>query len=208
MLLDRSLLGSAPSGDSVPFASKSEHLHDLVVVYNSGKKKWDIQQYYQEQFGAFSAATSIPAGNSGQIVFIRGYISPSWVCAIGSKYHIDPEFFRRHLDFLSTSVHTHSYGFPSLASSSNNIVRLCVSTILHRDNYVRQDLPLQRSDQSTGLGRYKVQQLGSNKAFCGDSLVREYSTVCSHFSIIEQWISLCIMKRGSGWTGRRLYYMP
>lgn len=209
MLQDRSLLTlTKPEEDAILFASKSEQPHDLVVVYSSGERKWDVQQYSQEQHDAFSAATSVSAGGSGQIVFIRGFISPSWVSVIGSKYNIDPEFFRRHMDFLSTSIHRHAYGFPSLASASNNIFRLCVSTLLHRDDFGGQDLHSQRSDQSTQLGTYKIQQLRSTRICCGDSLVREYSTVCSCFSVIEQWISLCIVKADRGWVGKRQCYMP
>ncbi len=55
-----------------------------------------MQHYRQEQYDAFYAATSAPAGSLGQVVFIRGFMSPSWVSAMGSKYNIDPEFFRRH----------------------------------------------------------------------------------------------------------------
>jgi hypothetical protein len=39
---------------------------------------------------------------------------------------------------------------------------------------------------------FRIQQLGSTRVSCGDSVVREHSTVCSSFSVIEQWISLCI----------------
>lgn len=178
------------------------------MVYKNGENKWDVQQYSQEQHEAFSAATSVPAGDSGQIVFIRGFISPSWLAAIGSKYNIDPEFFRRHMDFLSASIDRHAYSFPSLASSSNNIFRLCVNTLLHRDDFGGQDLHSQRSDQSTKLRTYKMQQLGSTRVRCGDSLVREYSTVCSRFSVMEQWISLCITKTDRGWAGKRQYCIP
>lgn len=205
MLQDRSLLNSAkPEENAILFASRSTQRHDLVVVYNSGERKWDVQRYSQEQHESFLAATSVPAGDLGQIVFIRGFISPSWVSAIGSKYNIDPEFFRRHMDFLSASIDRHAYSFPSLASSSNNIFRLCVSTLLHRDDFGGQDLQSQRSDQSAELGTYKMQQLGSTSVCCGDSLVREYSTVCSCFSVIEQWISLCITKSDKGWAGKRV----
>lgn len=204
MLQDRSLLHSAsPREDATLFASKSEEPHDLVIVYNSGEKKWDVQQYSQQEHEAFSAVTSIPAGGAGQIVFIRGFISPSWVSAIGSKYGIDPEFFRRHMDFLSASIDRHAYSTPSLASSSKNLFRLCVNTLLHRDDFGGQDLQSQRSNQSAELATYKIQQLGSTKVCCGDSLVREYSTVCSSFSVIEQWISLCITKTESGWAGKK-----
>ncbi|UKZ83206.1 hypothetical protein TrVFT333_011011 [Trichoderma virens FT-333] len=201
MLQDRSLLHSAnPRDDATLFASKSEEPHDLVIVYNSGERKWDMQQYTQHEHEAFSAVTSIPPGGAGQIVFIRGFISPSWVSAIGSKYGIDPEFFRRHMDFLSASIDRHAYSTPSLPSSSKNLFRLCVNTLLHRDDFGGQDLQSQRSEQSTELATYKIQQLGSTRVCCGDSLVREYSTVCSSFSVIEQWISLCITKTESGWT--------
>lgn len=178
------------------------------MVYNGGEGKWDMQNYSQEQHEAFSAATSVPAGGSGQLVFIRGFISPSWVSVIGSKYNIDPKFFRRHMEFLSASMDRHAYSFPSLASSSNNIFRLCVSTLLHRDDFGGQDLQLQRSVQSTELGTYKIQQLGSNRVCCGDSLVREYSTVCSCLSVIEQWILICITKTDKGWAGKRQCYIP
>ncbi|OQE22199.1 hypothetical protein PENFLA_c013G06131 [Penicillium flavigenum] len=206
MVQDRRIFKSARLEDDESdfasiFASKSDQPHDLVVVYSSdGEKKWNVQQYNQEQHEDFYSETSIPAEGAGQMVFIRGYISPSWVSVLGSKYNIDPEFFRRHMDYLSGSIFRHSFGFPSLASSSNNIFKLCVSTLLHRDDFGGQDLQSQRSDQATELKTYKQRQLAFTKVCCGDSLVREYSTVCSSFSVIEQWISLCVAKADKGWT--------
>lgn len=204
MLLDHDLLSSPKKGEqATPSASGCRETHDLVVVYTSGDGKWDVQEYGQDEHETFYAANAAPETGLGQLVFIRGFISPSWVSTIGSKYNIDPEFFRRHMDYLSTSVYRHAYSFPSLASSSNNIYRLCVSTILHRDGFGKQDLRSQRSDQSAELGIYKTQQLGSTRVRCGDSLVREYSTLCSCFSVIEQWISLCVTRTDKGWAGKR-----
>ncbi|KAG9250044.1 uncharacterized protein F5Z01DRAFT_667467 [Emericellopsis atlantica] len=201
LLQDRSLLNSVKTEeDTAIFASETEQPHDLVVVYNSWENEWGVQHYSQEQHEALSAATSVPTGGFGQLVFIRGFLSPSWVSALGSKYNIDPEFFRRHMDFLSASIERHAYSLPSLASSSNNIFRLCVSTLLHRDDFGGQDLLAQRSAKATELAGYKIRQLASTKVRCGDSLVREYSTVCPSFSVIEQWISLCITKTEAGWA--------
>lgn len=209
MLQDRNILGSTKQdANDVLFASKSGQPHNLVVAYNSGERNWDLQEYSQEQHEAFSTAAAAPTGGSGQIVFIRGFISPSWVSVIGSKYRINPEFFRRHMDFLSASVDRHAYSSPSLASSSDNIFRLCVSTILHRDDFGGQDLPSQRSKQAIELGAYKLQQLRSANVCCGDSLVREYSTICPSFSVIEQWISFCITETSKGWTGKGLRHIP
>ena len=203
MLLDRDLL-SLPKREeqATPFASDAGQTHDLVVVYNSGEGKWDVQGYNQEEHENFYAATAVPEAGLGQLGFIRGFISPSWVLTIGSKYNIDPEFFRRHMEYLSANVDRHAFSFPSLVSSSNNIFRLCVSTLLHHDGFGGRDLQSQRSDQSTELGIYKIQQLGSTRVRCGDSLVREYSTLCSCFSVIEQWISLCVTRTDQGWAGK------
>ncbi|KAL7954778.1 hypothetical protein V8C34DRAFT_293430 [Trichoderma compactum] len=141
MLQDRSLLHPASSReDASLFVSKLEEPYDLVIVYNSGERKSDVQQCGQHEHEAFSAVTSIPPG---QIVFIRGFISPSWVSAIGSKYDIDPEFFRRHMDFLSASIDRHACSTLSLPSSSRNLFRLCVNMLLHRDDFGGQDLQLQ-----------------------------------------------------------------
>jgi hypothetical protein len=205
LLQDRSLLNSQKAeedSEATLFASDSEQPHDLVLVYDTGDRRWELQHFNQEQHADFSASASAPAAGLGQIVFLRGCISPSWLSAIGSKYSIDPEFFRRHMDFLSTSIDRHAYSFPSLASSSNNIFRLCVSTILHRDDFGGQDLQSQRSEQASELGAYKIQQLGSTKVRCGDSQVREYSTVCPRFSVLEQWVSLYITKTDGGWAGK------
>lgn len=174
--------------------------HDLVVVYHSSKKKWGFQQYSQDEHESLTANGSASEEGLGQIVFLRGFLSPSWVSAIGSTYRIDPEFFRRHMDFLSKTVHRKPFSSPSLPSTSSNMFRLCVSTILHRDHPRDQDIQHQRRDSSLRFGSYKSQQLGSAKLSCGDSLVRDYSTLCSSFSVLEQWISICITKQDKGWA--------
>lgn len=203
MLQDRSLLSTNSADDALLFASPDARPHDLVVVYDSNDGKWDVQSYSQEQHEDFSAATCTSNVGFGQIVFIRGFTSSLWVAALGSKYNVDPEFFRRHMDFLSPSINRHAYSFPSLTTTSNNIYRLCVSTILHRDDFSGEDLQRQRSYHYSELGTYRIQQLGSSRVCCGDSLVREYSTLCSSFSVVEQWISLYLARTESGWSGKR-----
>ena len=196
------LHSTKPEHDAVPYASKSDIPHELVVVYNSNKKDWDLQHYRQEEHETFGSASPASALGSCQIVFIRGFLSPSWASAIGSKYIIDPEFFRRHMHFLTANVDKHAYGFPSLPSSSNNIFRLCVNTILHRDDFGGQDLQTQRSNQARELKLYKLRELGSTRVCSGDSIVREYSTLCSSYSVMEQWISIYIANTARGWTGK------
>jgi hypothetical protein len=160
-----------------------------------------VATYNHAQHQSF-ANIPLPAGGTGQIVFIRGLVSPSWVSALGSKYSIDPEFFRRHMNFLSASIDRHAYSLPSLVTTSDNIFRLCVSTIFYRDDFGGQDLRLQRLEELAELDKYRMQQLGSTKVSCGDSIVRDYSTVCPSFSVMEQWMSLCIAKTERGWSSK------
>ena len=37
--------------------------------------------------------------------FLRGYPSATWLNELGARYKIDPEFFHRHLSFLSNDQH-------------------------------------------------------------------------------------------------------
>lgn len=205
MLQDRRPFGPVQKEEQqAPFISTSSQPYDLLVGYTSGGRKWEVRGYAQEEHEEFDVTISSPLNGAGQIVFLRGFLSPSWVSAVGSKYNIDPEFFRSHMDFLSTGVSGHAYSLSSLQSCSSNIFRLCVSTVLHRDDFGGQDLQMQRSTQSVDMGTYKIQQLGSTRMCCGDSIAREYSTICTNYSVLEQWISICVAKVESGWTGKTL----
>lgn len=136
MLQDRNILtGNASTAPKTPLVYTPDAKHDLVIVYCSADKKWHVEGYDSEQCQSLHGDMLIPADDVGQIIFIRGFISPQWVSSLGSKYSIDPDFFRRHMDFLSVSIERHAYSSPSLASSSSNIFRLCVTTILHRDDF-------------------------------------------------------------------------
>lgn len=204
ILQDRNILrtksGLSPKPPSL--VHRAGATHDLVIVYYNADKKWHIEGYHSEKSQELHGDMHISAGDVGQIVFIRGFISPRWVSTVGSKYNVDPEFFRRHMDFLSVSIERHAYSSPSLASSSSNIFRLCVTTILHKDDFGDKNIHQQRSKEADELSKYRAQQLRSSKITCGDSVVREYATLCSSFSIIEQWISLCVTKNTRGWTGK------
>ena len=98
MLLDRNLRNLPEKEQAIPFASDAGQTYDLVVVYTSGEKKCDVQRYSQEELKTFYATTTVPEAGRGQLVFIRGFISPSWVSTIGRKYNVDPKLFRRHMN--------------------------------------------------------------------------------------------------------------
>lgn len=155
---------------------------------------------------------SRPSRGAGQLLFLRGFLPPAWIGAIGSQYGIDPEFIHRHLDFFADSVHRKVFSLPSLISTTNNIIRLCVNTILFQDRPIKSgnlhiELHRCRQERADQFGTYRRQL--KTRARGGDSLVREFITLDGQYSIIEQWISIAIMKNGDGWLGMsRLYFEP
>ena len=63
------------------------------------------------------------------LLFLRGYPSKTWLCSIGWKCDVDPEFFLRHLGIHSKGAEADDYfTLPALSSTSTNIIGLRVST--------------------------------------------------------------------------------
>ncbi|KAH3919648.1 hypothetical protein HBI56_029420 [Parastagonospora nodorum] len=176
--------------------------HILVVLHELSSNASDPQCFTENDLEAFRLVQP-PAQGRSQLLFVRGFLSPEWLSTIGSKYMLDPEFILRHLDFFAGSVQRHGYGLPSLASTNSNIMRLCTSTIVHRDERFRVNHPDKlircRREQREEMSGYKRQL--RNQAKCGDSLVREFSTIDDKHSLVEQWMSLCVAKSAEGWLG-------
>lgn len=139
-----------------------------------------------------------------QLLFLRGYPSGEWLRLIGSKYHVDPEFFSRHMDFGLTEDRLNNFSLPPLPSSSWHLMRLHIMTIGFRDTLARKyrqdDIDSLRRDGNNQMENYNHQlTLGSNFEV-GDSIVRNYSTLDeTHFSI-EQRVSVCLQNMGHRWA--------
>ncbi|KAH7116703.1 hypothetical protein B0J11DRAFT_592653 [Dendryphion nanum] len=184
--------------------SKSTVPFHLIALYDLGDLTGDCSWFYNEDDINELETASRPGKDQVQLLFIRGFLSPTWISLIGSKYGIDPEFLLRHLDFFSTSPHRHLYSNPSLISTTNNITQLCVTTIFREErspggNNTSDDMISSRKDQAEKLSAYK--RLLRVQACSGDSMVRQYYTLDQQYFIMEQWISITIVKSGDGWLG-------
>jgi hypothetical protein len=144
-----------------------------------------------------------PEADKGQLLFLRGFLSPEWLAEVGSRYTVDPEFFNRHLDFLSPSTHRNCFSVPSLISTTNNIIHVYVSTIL-TDNSVYasslDNLLAYRRDIREQMIKYRRHL--QRTARPGDSVVRDYTALDLQYAIAEQRISICVMPFGDGWRGK------
>jgi hypothetical protein len=145
-----------------------------------------------------------PLKDTGQILFLRGLPSPNWISSIGGKYNIDPEFFLHHLDFFVILPARAAFSFPGPRSSSANIIRLCVSTILSHGNSViiRGNEALQKRRKLDEEMMSKYRRHFRQETDPGDSIVREFSTIDGQYSILEQYISICVSKNGDGWMSK------
>jgi hypothetical protein len=61
------------------------------------------------------------------------------------------------------------------------------------------DLQARRIEEFEAMATYrrKYQVAGQ----CGDSIVREFESLDEEYSLLEQDISICIVRNGSGWLG-------
>ena len=138
-----------------------------------------------------------------RVLFLRGYASPDWISTIGSIFRIDPEFFNRHLAFMTTLVSRSAFSTPSLPSSCRNIITLRISTILVQNSFSlcseHKNLATRRRSEAAGLNAYA--RLYQTTARYGDSIVRGFYTLDEHFSVLEQEISVCIRKSKQDWLG-------
>ena len=81
------------------------------------------------------------------LLFLRGHPTPEWLCTVGARFRVDPEYFRRHMDLNLSPGSTNRFTSPSLPSVTSNFVTLRITTIGKRK-------PVRRSkDQSIDEAR-------------------------------------------------------
>lgn len=134
----------------------------------------------------------------GQVLFLRGHLTGSWIAAIGAKYNIAPEFFRRHIHVWRASGGPVLYHVPRLPSATCGGLSLRINTLGH------SMIPFVGLSLSS---RLKVLpdlfELNPTRltAAPGSSYVRGHAYLSELQFLIEQDISITVQANGSGWTG-------
>lgn len=90
---------------------------------------------------------------------MRGYGSPKWLNTIGQKHRVDPELWRRHLEYPAFVFGGRDQHLsPSLPSSSARIFQMTIPTICSRNvgisGYEPEDLQEARRLESEAMSRY------------------------------------------------------
>lgn len=141
--------------------------------------------------------------NSSSILFVRGQPSALWLAALGATYHIDPEYYQRHLDFRSTIGRLNHFSLPPLPSSTTYITKLRYITICQSNRRGTSDqgvIDSLRFDGKKAFERYmhSLNQSIEKGIGIGNSIVRAYNVHDDIHSSIEQDISIYVSRTTSG----------
>jgi len=146
--------------------------------------------------------------DANNVLFLRGQPCPQWLVQAGTLYHIDPEFFFRHLSFLSMSSKQY-FAQPSLLSMSRSILQLNYMTIgefpTQRGDMDQSELDHLRESTRKNMLTY-FNELGKKidrNMSSSESIVRAYHVLDKHHFAIEQQATICLGMTEKGWTGKR-----
>ncbi|KAF5575008.1 uncharacterized protein FSUBG_13973 [Fusarium subglutinans] len=138
--------------------------------------------------------------DTATLLFMSGYPSPQWICALGAEFRVDPEFFRRHMSFCQVTDYNDQ---PCLPSGFLNILTLREVKLFHRENVISQDKVQQARAQSSD----DVRSSHNNLQNLGDSIVRRFSPHNERTFSTEHNISCYIAKKPQGsWFNRHVCF--
>lgn len=174
----------------------------IVRIYSYGDSE-DRARNRMLQYKAWEGHTEFqqltpPDVHSSHLVFIRGWQTREWLRVLGAHCHVDPELFRRHLEFIKGED---LYDLPGLPSISRHICQLRVTTIIkHQVPFTNERIRKARDGDDSSIVEY-LKALQS-EAIPGVSIVRRYACHNDTTSTVEQVISLSACRRsGGGWIG-------
>ncbi|MCJ1430724.1 hypothetical protein MMC27_000074 [Xylographa pallens] len=164
---------------------------------DSGRPSPDAEFKGREDLPIFR---SLPAPDAEhlQLVFLRGLLTPEWLREVGTHFSVDPEFFRRHLDFLQLGRRNY-FELPAAPSSTRKFLSFTITTICTRQNPIRAtEVPVTRRNELDAIRRF--QRSIASKATSGEPIVRRYHVLDERVIVIEQKISIAVKRsKGRGW---------
>lgn len=141
---------------------------------------------------------------ANELLFLTGRPSAEWLNAIGTHYNIDPRYFQQHLGFLPSGQRDW-HGSPAIPSKSRIALHLCVPSIIFvgaEGRYVDPyGLRKARQDCDRQLRQIFQALTASTLSQAGKSVVRRINIHSGDCIVIEQELSICLLKRGEYWTG-------
>jgi hypothetical protein len=142
----------------------------------------------------------------GRILLLRGHPTPAWLGTIGSSHLVDPEFFRRWLEFSHADDRRNKFSLPTLPSGGWNLLELPIISIGKREeNYpfkVQDEIDTVRSESATAVRTYHNGLYDRDDGVVGSSVARDLCVFDHALFAIEQKITICMQppKNTKGWN--------
>jgi hypothetical protein len=174
-----------PEYPPIAFLEKDKYSFATIHDLSGDETTDDITEICGPQQLQQLAYHRSPQASCGQALFLRGFPSCEWLNLVGSKYGVDPEFFRRHLEFRIPTERF--FELPGLSSSNHNILKLYVTSIGRHNGTTAT-----RDAGPEGLAKH-WETLKSNE-IVGDSIVRRFNWHTDEYFSIEQHISVCVIR--------------
>lgn len=154
-------------------------------------------------------------GVSGTLVFLRGHQPRDWVLAIGERYKIEYEFWRRHLDLGEVNSHAEVPTDSFLPSNNTHIFQLFATTLGVTSNSPSQGktghelLARLRNSVDAWMTEYKKK---TSKDWLtiqqGQSIFRNFALHDLNLFSFQQNISVWIGKESNeAWIGKHVTYL-
>ena len=126
-------------------------------------------------------------------MFLRGYPSAQWLSILGHLYDIHPEYWRRHLDFLSLGD-AFSANRQRLPSTAGRIFQFSVGSIGTFGRWWKpgQRIKDLRRTATADMDRYCKGLTAGRDWRPADSIVRRYILHNKEHFSIEQNVTVCL----------------
>jgi hypothetical protein len=146
-----------------------------------------------------------PTKQQGHVLYLCGHLPGSWICEVGAKYRIAPEFFRQHIHLwrsLSGPV-LHATSRPPSSTYNRGLV-LRVNTIGYnaKSNVSLNPFSSLVLEARREILPYDAEWMPTTlKTAPSSPYVRGHAYISNMHFIVEQNLSITIESNGQGWTG-------
>jgi hypothetical protein len=193
-----------------------EQYHDLeayclahLSVYGPSLEGSHQYQNYNYNYSQSQdlVTTPPPGKGQGQVLFLNGHLPGSWICEVGAKYNISPEFFRQHIHLWRSTDGPvlHAITRTPYATSNKGLL-LRLNTL---GNSGKNKVPMDPFSSLILQARRKllpddVEWMPRRlRAAPGCSYIRGHAYLSNLQFVIEQGVSITVESNGDGWTGKR-----
>ena len=181
--------------------------HPVIIYepsYDYSNGPWSLNRRVVEQCNDFRDLALKRDQTKASLLFLSGCPAPEWLRCIGSEYCLDPEFFRRHLDFTSSPTSLKRTANVILHSSFCHMVSFDVTTIYSESRHHLLEISSERRRRLTNASmRCHREALEEGRFPLGRAVVRDWWTLDATHLAIQQRVALYMHRESDDWTGKQ-----